>query len=171
MLVKFDQDKITAKVVNELGITLSEKLEMNERKFHKLMKWGYVYYPKTCVDTKNPKKCNLQVVLHGCYQNAKEMADHWVPYAQENELVLILPQANKCWDYGQDEKNSAERAFPNTNFITQTGFQNNFFMKIIEQVTKPLETEYEYFYQVDDDGDADINAEFKFGYDEFFPTV
>jgi len=35
------------------------------------------------------------------------MADNWVPYAQENSLVLIFPQANECFDTGIGKMSNA----------------------------------------------------------------
>ena len=60
------------------------------------------------------------------------MADNWVPYAQENKLVLILPQANECFDTSIGKMNNAEATYPNTFYRTKTGFQNRFMMKLIE---------------------------------------
>jgi len=57
MLVKFDQDKLVEKVADKLGQTEKEKEMMKDRKYGKLLKWGYVYYPNKCVDKLKTKQC------------------------------------------------------------------------------------------------------------------
>ena len=91
---------------------------------------------------------------------AKTMADYWVPYAQANKMVTVFPQVNNCWDNGQSVQDTSEPWFPNETYLSNQGFQNNFIMEIINQLKKPIsKSEYEYIYEIEDDGITDINVE------------
>ena len=84
---------------------------------------------------------------------AKRMADYWVPYAQENDMVLVLPQVNHCWDVGQFNEFDAVGGIISTeenevnDHLTKNGFQMEFMNQIIEQVKKPLDEKVEYIFE------------------------
>jgi hypothetical protein len=71
------------------------------------------------------------------------MADHWVPYAQENDIVLVFPQVSKCWDIGES-KDYSVGAFPNETYLSQRSFQMNFLMQIMSKVFIELDKDYNY---------------------------
>jgi hypothetical protein len=49
MLVPFNQDKIIDSLAKSTGASHEEKEWFMKRENHKLLKWGYVYYPNECV--------------------------------------------------------------------------------------------------------------------------
>jgi hypothetical protein len=87
---------------------------------------GWVYVPKPCAAGAT---CRLHVVLHGCKQNANEVADAFVRtagynrWADTNNIVVLYPQTGKgatngCWDWwGYDDANYAKRSAPQMTAI------------------------------------------------------
>ena len=57
-------------------------------------KFGYVYYPNTCLE----KKCKVHVVLHGCFQGHQGVEKTLIEYsgfnewAVYNDLIVLYPQ-------------------------------------------------------------------------------
>ena len=100
------------------------------------------------------------------------MADYWVPYAQENDMVLVLPQVNHCWDVGQFNEFDAVGGIISTeenevnDHLTKNGFQMEFMNQIIEQVKKPLDEKVEYIFEASDDGFNDINYIYRWNKDD-----
>jgi len=62
-----------------------------------LRKWGLYYIPTACAS----KRCNMQLILHGCTRPAEEMVKYWAPMAAKNDIVVVFPQAKSCWDTKQ----------------------------------------------------------------------
>jgi len=62
--------------------------------FHQIMKWGYFYYPKVCLE----KACKFSFIIHGCGGHAYKLVKDWAPVAKDNEIVLVFPQGAVCWN-------------------------------------------------------------------------
>ena len=58
----------------------------------------------------------------------EDFASHFAPYANENEIVMVFPQADNCFDYGQ-EGTIGEKAF------TRDAEEMKFFKAIVDRVT------------------------------------
>jgi len=69
-----------------------------------LDRYGYVYYPYTCIDEMSTN-CNLHVVFHGCGQSAENIDTYfvrnsgWVQYAAENHMIVLFPQVSSSTKY------------------------------------------------------------------------
>ena len=83
-LLRFDQEKIIKDIAlndPEHGIRDNGQTE-EEPTFHQLLKWGYVYYPLACVGKDMPEGgCLFHMVSNGCGDNARNIADVFVPIA------------------------------------------------------------------------------------------
>ena len=72
VFAKFDQDELIHETIEELfpkkdcgsaadpdcvSYTDEDREEKKKREFHRLLKWGFVYYPNDCADKSRAKKC------------------------------------------------------------------------------------------------------------------
>jgi len=48
MLVKFDQDEIMEFTIEQKSDQKDLVHLMKDRKYHNVLKWGFIYYPKNC---------------------------------------------------------------------------------------------------------------------------
>ena len=98
---------------------------------HALDHKGYLYQPHAC----KTKKCNFQLVLHGCFQDNEPYMDRFGPMAAANDMVILAPKATTCWD------NWTKYTEPYTGKDTQysnRSLQPVFFMEMIKQMKAPL---------------------------------
>lgn len=105
--------------------------------FHRLLKWGYIYYPKVCLT----ESCKLAIPIHGCGGNAFSDTKMYGPNAAANKTVLLIPQGGWCWDT-LDPKGS------NGTFTNQ-GFMEIFYKKMIDRLTSPVNGKYNYEFEND----------------------
>ena len=94
---------------------------------HGMAATGWAYIPKACA---SGTTCRLHVALHGCKQNAADVAQEFVRnagynrWADANNIVVLYPQTGKgavngCWDWwGYDDANYAKKSAPQMLAIT-----------------------------------------------------
>ena len=98
MLAKFNQEPLIEQALKEYSEnseadttnnrTFWEKDDDAETTFHKIHKWGYIYYPNSCLE----QACKFQVVLHGCVGLKREtLVDLTLPWASSNDIVVAFP--------------------------------------------------------------------------------
>jgi len=133
MLIKFDQREL-------IKPEDMEKARMNQD--------GWMYYPKSCVGIGAPK-CSLQFVLHGCAADAMQECLNTIPIATSNQMVLVFPQVDGCWRYG--EENLPEKERPTKigddlhKYLTREGAQMKFFKSMIDRLSQPQDRKRNYF--------------------------
>lgn len=81
-------------------------LQFNQSEFIKesnsaMPDFGQLYVPESC--SEHSKKCHLHIYFHTC----KDIGDHdqikhqykdLISYANSNNIVLLLPEADHCWN-------------------------------------------------------------------------
>ena len=84
------------------------------------------------------------MVLHGCGVNAYDMVINYAGFAQNNNMVMVFPQAVECWENGRAE-------FTDTDYLTKNGFQLQFLKKVIDKIDEPLDPDFDYSTEVSDE--------------------
>ena len=115
-----------------------------------------LYYPKQCVDGTVPQ-CHLQVALHGCYENGRDLTEQWYGWtsvAYRNNVVLLIPQTAgiwypNCWNSSNTEEpycpSNSDVTCDATNALTNEGLQPKAFMAMIKRLTEPRDPNHDYY--------------------------
>jgi hypothetical protein len=73
--------------------------------------------------------------------SAEEFLDTWGPFAANNRMVMVFPQAKDCWA-DMDMTGSGD-----LTYLTPEGPQMKFMESIVRQVQRPLMGRKEFNYQ------------------------
>jgi poly(3-hydroxybutyrate) depolymerase len=95
---------------------------------------GYVFIPYAC--QKEGANCDLHVSMHGCGQGdpvtwCENEARYYGMYAASNNLIILYPMAEFCWDSKGDNFTGVDK------YATKDGLQPKAIMKMIERLTTP----------------------------------
>jgi hypothetical protein len=136
-LYRFDQEKLAKLIGPEYKKVDESVVDVNlaSTMFNKLQKYGYVYAPKACLEPGS--KCLLQFVIHGCGSPTGMFIEKYAPMASANDIVLLMPKANNCWD----SYNSSN--FSDTS-LTSSNYWMLLFKKMIYLVKQPHDANFDY---------------------------
>ena len=88
-IYKFDQMPYVRKALATLysESSVDHFLDTRPKGKHALDHKGYLYQPDAC----KQKKCNLQLVLHGCFNDAEKFLGRFGPMGAANDIILLAP--------------------------------------------------------------------------------
>jgi len=87
-------------------------VENYDEAYNGLLEYGYVYYPTSCIKTKEnkAKPCKVHFWFHGCTQTSELIGDlvvrelGWLQWAANNDMIVVMPQVkwgdnnvDACW--------------------------------------------------------------------------
>jgi len=85
------------------------------------------------------------MIYHGCTKNNEKSLDLFAPWASQNDLVLLMPQAIKCWGVvGGTDKKPEDIKDMSTNYFTKNYSQYKFTKSLIKAVGAPIDSKLDY---------------------------
>lgn len=97
-----------------------------------MARYGYVFYPATCIGS--DKQCKLAIGMHGCGMTAYGWNEDWSGLASVNDLIIVYPQAIDCFETYNEPKDWGGFT-GDLNYNNNLGIEPKFFKAIMERLT------------------------------------